>query len=116
VRLELKEASELAAQLNITVEKFIEEFTDSRWPSENSYLIRRRNGACIFLSHWKDAKITGCKIHSFRPKDCRDWVAGLNKPECCLGLADWDLTVGSSGSLCGTAESMERFRLYIETL
>ncbi len=55
-----------------------------KYPMKDGYLIRHEHGACIFLK-FEDG-LAGCVIHQFKPEACRNWKAGLEKPECREGL------------------------------
>jgi Fe-S-cluster containining protein len=84
VRLSSDAAVKLAAKLNLSLPEFIARYTDPRWPGENSCLIKRKNGACIFLER-SGRMLTGCRIYAFRPQSCREWQAGPDKAECRIG-------------------------------
>jgi len=115
VRITLPEATHLAESLKITLGNFIDEYTDHLWPGTESFLIRHQDGACLFLEHTSE-KVTGCRIHSFRPQDCRDWTAGFNHVECRQGLALWELQINDSGDISGTDENINRFRSFLVSL
>jgi len=116
VCIKTSEAQELAAHLNMELGTFLREYTDPRWPGVTSFLLRHQNGACIFLERGKGTGLTVCRIHSFRPQDCRDWTPDTDRPECRQGLEKWGLHVNSSGEIQGTAEDMGKFRLFLETI
>ena len=42
-------------------------------PGIKNFLLRKRNGACIFLERIEGSKVTRCQIHAFRPSSCMDW-------------------------------------------
>jgi Fe-S-cluster containining protein len=116
VRIELSEAKNIAKHLNLSLPEFLNTYTDSRWPGENTFLISHRNGKCIFLESTQATKITKCSIHSFRPQDCRNWTSEINKPECQKGLAMWNLEVNSAGKLTGSSENLCQFSLFMKSL
>jgi Fe-S-cluster containining protein len=115
-RLNLDEAHDITQKLDINWEQFIEEYADSRWPGTRSFLLRHKNGACIFLRHSPDNKQKLCFIHDFKPACCRDWQANLSHPECQQGLKRiWKLTFNADGAVCGPQEEISRFNLYSKT-
>ena len=111
VYLTFSEVKQLAGSLAITAADFIDEYTDPRCPGTFGYLIRHQDGACVFLEQTNE-KVSGCRIHSFRPKACRDWVPGLDRVECRQGLALWGLSVNDSGEITGSDEDLNRFRSF----
>ena len=116
-RLSLAEARLLTQKLGLSWECFLSEYADSRWPGTASYLLRHRNGACLFLSRSPDSKQNLCLIHAFKPECCRDWAAGPEKPECRQGLKkNWQLTLEPDGKISGDPDKMEAFERYRESL
>lgn len=85
VRLTTTEAGVLARNLGLSLPEFIDNYTDPRWPGNDTYLLKHENGACVFLQSEGNQIITSCRIHNFRPQDCRNWIAGWDKPECRKG-------------------------------
>ena len=84
-QVNLNEAQALAKKLGIKWEVFKAEYTDPRWPGTQTFLLRKENGACIFLKKTPDG-LSLCRIHSAKPSCCSEWQAGLDKPECREGL------------------------------
>jgi Fe-S-cluster containining protein len=84
-QLSQEEAEILAEKLGVSWELFVEKYTDSRWPGIQSYLLRQKEGACVFLECTSDG-LKLCQIHSFKPDCCLKWKAGPYKDECLEGL------------------------------
>jgi hypothetical protein len=116
VRIKSAEAQAIAQKLKIRFTEFLREYTDPRWPDSNSFLIRHRNGACIFLDSKTGKKESRCLVHSCRPQDCRDWVADLDRPECQAGLAKWGLAVNTSSEIVGNAAELREFQSFLDSL
>lgn len=110
------EAQRLADHLDLNLEVFLRDYTDPRWPGTENFLIRHRDGACVFLENIPGTKLTGCCIHDVRPQDCRNWTPGIDRSECLRGLEKWGLKIGSSGDLEGTSENISRFSLFLESI
>jgi len=117
VRLDLIKARRICDELGLKWNMFPGRYIDSQWPGSDSFLLRKENGACIFL---KDTNIPGskvCLIHMFKPSACRDWSPSLHRHECQQGLAKyWNITVNDEGKLCGSDERILLFRQYLESL
>jgi uncharacterized protein len=117
VRLNLVEARRICDGLGLKWNTFLGRYIDPQWPGSDSFLLRKENGACIFL---KDTNIPGskvCLIHMFKPSACRDWNSSLYRRECQQGLAkDWGLTVDTEGKLCGSDEKIHLLKIYLESL
>jgi uncharacterized protein len=111
--LTINEARSVAQKLGIDWERFLNEYTDRRWPGTRSYLLKHVDGACIFLSRTSDKYQKLCSIHEIKPACCREWTADPKNPECSEGLRTlWGLTVDPSGQICGSQEKIEKFRNY----
>jgi Fe-S-cluster containining protein len=101
-RLSLPEARRTAANLEIEWDQFLIKYTDSRWPGTESFLIRHVNGACMFLQSSNNKKQKLCLIHAFKPECCKEWAAGIDKPECRQGLETvWGFEVKPSEQISG---------------
>ena len=117
VKIDLYEAGTIASRLNISREEFLSTYTDPRWPGKETFLIRHRDGGCIFLTRQEgNSMVTKCMIHAFRPGDCRQWAAEVFKPECRKGLSEWRLEVDTNGELSGSTEDLERFSFFLDSL
>jgi Fe-S-cluster containining protein len=116
VRLTSAEAQNIGQQLKLDSAEFLSKYTDPRWPDPDTFLIRHRNGACIFLELGTGKKESRCLIHSFRPQDCRDWTPGLARPECQQGLAQWGLTINTNDEIAGTADTLREFKSFLNSL
>lgn len=117
VSLSVVEARRIADGLGITWGEFLDRYVDQRWPSAESFLLRQRNLACIFLEHTEGTNKTSCLIHSFKPSACREWMPSLYRRECREGLNRyWGLTVDLSGELQGPRERIRCFESVVESL
>jgi len=98
VNLSLAEGQRIADRLELIWEEFLNRYVDKSWPGIKNFLLRKRNGACVFLERVEGSKVTRCRIHAFRPSSCMDWVPSLYRRECQKGLANyWGLAVSLSG-------------------
>lgn len=117
VCLSLVEARRIADELALDWDKWLERYTDSRWPGGGTLLLRQGEGGCVFLEHAGDAGKTICRIHHVRPAACQEWMPGLHRKECREGLARyWGLAVNPSGQLEGPAEKLRDFFSFIHSL
>lgn len=84
-------------------------YTDRRWPGTQSFLLIHVNAACVFMETTPDTNLSLCRIHSFKPACCREWEAGIHKPECQSGLSKLlGITVDSNLNLAANAEQIRR--------
>ena len=117
VRLDMIEAKRIADGSGLALEIFADTYLDQHHPEARSFLIRQRDGACVFLKRVKADKRANCLIHSFKPSACREWTPSLYRRECPEGLVrHWGVTVNSSGQLHGPEEATQAFRLFLESL
>jgi len=115
--LELPEANALAAKLDMDWNKFVQEYTDPRWGSDKSVLLRRTVHGCPFLEQPDGSAFGLCRIHAFKPQCCRDWQAKLWKKECRRGLSQfWNLCVDENDHITGTPDDMLVFQTFLKTL
>ena len=116
VRLNLIEAHRIADGLRITWNEFVGEYTDQYYPGAESFLLQRRDGACVFLGCTTDTcHISRCLIHSFKPSSCRDWEPSLYRRDCREGLGRyWELEINSSGNVEGPAERLRDFHSFLQ--
>lgn len=116
VRLSLVEAWRVSDGLGLGWEEFLKGCVDMAWPGAESFVVRQRNGACVFLKYESGNK-TSCLIHPFKPSTCREWTPSLCRRECQAGLTKyWRLTVSPSEQLQGPDEKLRNFRSFLETL
>ncbi len=80
----LKEAQGIASYLGISLHEWEELYSEPKWHSDNSHLIRHVNGACIFLRYAE--QVSCCEIQLVKPSCCSDWIPNLDKKECLEGL------------------------------
>ncbi|MFC2043615.1 YkgJ family cysteine cluster protein [Chloroflexota bacterium] len=117
VNLSLTEGQCIADKLRIVWGEFLNRYIDKNWPGTDNFLIRKRNGACVFLKRINGSKVTRCRIYAFRPLSCVEWVTSLSHRECQKGLANyWGLAVSLSGQLEGSTSKAGEFCNFLESL
>lgn len=117
VNLSLTEGQRIADRLELVWEEFLNRYLDKSWPGIRNFLLRKRNGACVFLERIEGSKVTRCRIHAFRPSSCMDWAPSLYRRECQKGLTNyWGLAVSPSGQLEGSAQKVREFCDLLESL
>lgn len=84
-RLTPEEVQTLAKELGLTVSNFLSRYVQT---SKVGYLLRQREGGCIFLTREEGEVRAGCSIYPFRPEACRNWVPSLFRRECQEGLTE----------------------------
>ena len=89
VNVSLAEGQHIADRLGLAWKEFLESYADNSWPGVDNFLLRKRDGACIFLERIKGSKVTSCRIHAFKPSPCIDWAPSLYRRECQKGLANY---------------------------
>ena len=115
--LSMAEGQRIADKLELTPDEFQNRYTDKRWPGTKNFILRKRNGACVFLEQIHGSNVTSCLIHPVRPSACRAWVPGLYRRECQAGLARyWGLRVSPAGSVEGAPERVREFCHLLESL
>jgi hypothetical protein len=82
--LDSREARAIARALNMPYETFLNKYLQKYPLRADSYLVRRKENACIFLRF--ENGLASCLIHEHKPEACRNWKPGLEKPECQEGL------------------------------
>jgi len=116
VNLSLAEGRRIADGLELAWNEFLDTYLDS-WPGVKNFLLRQRNGACVFLEQIEGSIVTRCVIHDFRPSACAEWVPSLYRKECQQGLTKyWGLRVKPSGQLNGSRQKVREFRALLELL
>jgi hypothetical protein len=117
VRITPGEAKCICENLDMDWQEFLETCVDARWPGGSSFLLRHKNGACLFLKRSAGERVAMCSIHSFKPQSCIQWSAGPFRRECRDGLErHWNLKVGDDGGLIGSEEDINRFNDFISSL
>jgi len=117
VHLELTEAQKIADYLCVSLQEFLGDYTDPRWPGTSTYLLRQKSGQCVFLEQGNRSAIRLCQINACKPTACRQWSASLYRKECRQGLSlYWRLTVDDSGSITGSPEDIQSFQTFLKTL
>jgi len=115
--LELTESRLIAGRLGMSLQQFLDDCTDARWPGTETHLLRHADGKCLFLEQQAGKTKWLCRIHAFKPDCCLQWAAGPEKKECLRGLSlYWGLSVDDSGNLTGSATDLEYFRDFLKTL
>lgn len=111
------EARCIADGLDITWQEWLAGYTSHSWHGTESFLLRRCNGACVFLEHLEASSITRCLIQPFKPLTCKEWNPSLYRRDCQEGLAKyWGLTVSPLGHLEGSGHDLRRFHSFLESL
>ena len=111
------EARRIADELGLTWETWLERYADPSCPRTDSFLLRRDNGACVFLKHEKGNKVSSCLIYSCRPSACADWSPSLYRPACQHGLTKyWELAVSTSGRIEGSEQQLRDFTTFLKSL
>jgi len=82
--LDREEIETIAKGLGMTQEEFYRDYVQEYPPRPGTYLLRRKNNACVFLKYENDQAT--CLIHSFKPAACRSWTPSLSRRECQEGL------------------------------
>jgi Fe-S-cluster containining protein len=117
VHLTLIETRRIADSSGLAWEEWLERYTIQGWPGSDNFMLRRHNGACVFLEQVEVSTIARCLIQSFKPFACREWNSSLYQRACQEGLAKyWGLTVGPSGQLEGSDGDRRRFLSFLESL
>ncbi len=117
VNISLAEGQLIADRLGLVWEEFLNRYADKSWPGIRNFLLRKHDGACVFLERVEGSKVTCCRIHAFRPSSCMDWVPSLHRRECQKGLANyWGLAVSLSGHPEGSAQKVREFFDLLESL
>ena len=107
----------IAEHLGISLQKFLDDCTDPRWPGTDTHLLLHKDGMCLFLEQKEGKAKWLCRIHAFKPAACREWTAGLFKKECRKGLSRyWGLSVDDSGKIIGPAKKLQSFQMFTKTL
>ena len=115
IRLGLIEARRIVDELGLTWDEFLNGYVDQHWPGSEDFLLRRCNGACVFLENVEGGNMTRCLIHPFKPYACREWNPSLYRRQCQEGLKYWGLTVSTSGQLEGSEQKLRDFSFFIES-
>ena len=115
--LDMKESQTIADHLGVSLQKFIDDCTDPRWPGTDTHLLLHKDGMCIFLEKKEGKAKWLCRIHAFKPAACRQWTASLSQKECRQGLSRyWGLSVNDSGQIIGSIEDLQCFQTFLKTL
>jgi Fe-S-cluster containining protein len=111
------EAEILAENLGITIQAFMDNYLDLRWPGSETVVVRHIAGKCPFLEQAEGSVFGLCRIHRFKPSCCREWQASADRKECRQGLERyWGLKIGEDGELIGSPEDKLCFQTFIESL
>ena len=117
VNLSLAEGQRIADELGFVWEEFLSRYVDKSWPGIKNFLLRKRNGACVFLERIEDSNVTHCLIYHIRPSSCIDWAPSLCRRECQKGLTSyWGLAVNLSGHLEGSTQKVREFCALLKSL
>jgi Fe-S-cluster containining protein len=117
VRMTRDEAELIARELGLDWADFFREYLDPAWPSHHTFLARHNERGCVFLEPQSDSRVFFCRIQPFKPADCRDWQASLDKDDCRQGLKElWGLEPDDRGNITGNPAVLEEFRGLLEKL
>ena len=117
IYLTLIEARRIADESVLTWEEWLDRYTNQSWPGSDRFLLRRCNGACVFLERIEGSNVTRCLIQPFKPSACREWNPSLYRRDCQEGLAKyWGLTVIPLGQLEGSDHNLRRFHSLLESV
>ena len=115
--LELTESQVIADHLRVSLQKFLAECTDPRWPGTDTHLLLQKDGRCVFLEQKNESAAWLCRIHAFKPNACREWKASLLQKECRRGLSlYWGLSIDDSGKISGSDDNLRYFQNFLKTL
>jgi len=113
----LTEARRIADELALTCDEFVDKYVEGHWSGSENFLLRRRNGSCVFLENVEGGKMTRCLVHPFKPHACAEWNPSMYRKECQERLAKyWGLTVGASGRLEGSEQKLRDFDSFLAAL
>lgn len=126
IRLTCVEACRIADGLGLSWDSFLDACVDQSASWDNSYLLKRPKGACIFLrpaSVPTDRDFQGqvtrfiCSVHAFKPLSCLYLNASLLKKDCRDGLcSQWGLSTSEDGQPAGTNDRLHRFREFLKSI
>lgn len=117
VRISFLEARRIADGLGISWRDFLSRYVSRDGANPESFLLRRKEKACIFLENTGDSNMSRCLIHAFKPSSCKEWNPSLYRRDCQEGLARyWGLGVGSSGLPEGPEQNLQRFYSFLKSL
>ncbi|MCR4393173.1 MAG: YkgJ family cysteine cluster protein [Dehalococcoidales bacterium] len=103
------EARKICEGLGLNWYFFLSNYLEPRDGWE-SYYLRQRDGACIFLKAVENPARRICLIQAWKPSTCREWMPGIFRRECQEGLWQyWGLKVTPDGEIQGTAERIREF-------
>jgi hypothetical protein len=125
VFMTLEEAYRISDDRGIALEDFLELTPESMsygqeyfWFEAESYLLKQKDGFCVFLTHTEGTKAWFCGIHRVKPDVCRKWVQTFHRPECQKGLAlRWGLTLDeATGVIRGPEGQLQKFEAFMKDL
>jgi Fe-S-cluster containining protein len=114
VPITFMDARRISDGMGVAWREFENRYVDAAWHGAESFFLRQRRGACIFLKHDRGSYRASCLVHLFKPLTCREWTPSLYRPDCQAGLAKhWGLSVGPSGELRGTDDRLRDFHSFL---
>jgi Fe-S-cluster containining protein len=125
VFMSLEEAQRISNDRDIPLEAFLELTPENLsygqehfWFGAESYLLRQKDGFCVFLTPVSGTNGWFCGIHHVKPDVCRHWAPTIHRPECQKGLAlRWNLTLDAvTGVIRGPENQMQKFADFMEKL
>lgn len=125
VFMSLEEAQRISADQKIPLEEFLELSRENSrfgqehfWFGAESYLLKQKDGFCVFLKSKNGTNARFCSIHHVKPNVCREWAPTFHRPDCQQGIARyWHLTIDeANGTMQGPDEQLLKFNDFMEKL
>ncbi|MCX7911712.1 MAG: YkgJ family cysteine cluster protein [Dehalococcoidales bacterium] len=114
VQLSLAEARHICECLGLNWYLFMSTYLESTG-ADDRFLLRQRDGRCVFLKDTDVPQVKVCIIHHFKPASCRLWNASPFRRDCREGLERyWGISVDGEGRLVGEPEKVQRFNRFLE--
>ena len=80
-----EEIERIAQELSMSKKEFVSKYVRTI-PEKGISILQNNAEHCPFLSMENETQKATCIIHHFRPNACKNWQAGLSRPECREGL------------------------------
>jgi Fe-S-cluster containining protein len=118
VFISMEEAQRISSDQKIELEDFLDFVNEHNYFGQEDFLIKQRDGFCVFLDGKEGTKGKFCRIHHIKPQVCCAWVSTYHRPECQQGLAlTWRLTIDdSTNTINGPEEQLQKFNEFMKKL
>jgi Fe-S-cluster containining protein len=117
VLISQEEAQLIADDQKIPFDAFLEVDSEPFWFGQENYLMKKKDGFCVFLGTKDNIPGKYCRIHHIKPDVCREWKSTWFKKDCREGLtAEWSLTADLDGTLHGAEKDLKKFNTFMEAL